>query len=172
MGLSFRFPHIAFVYPLGTLGPLWWMLVCRSHRKEALMPTDYVVKADHQGKMKVGATSGGLSVQMDYPVGCGTMTPLELLLISLAGCSISSMAVLLTRAKQTFDCLSVEVIGQRRDEHPTVFTDIELKFVLRGDALEDSSVEQALKMSEEKICPVWAMLKPGVPIRASYRIEK
>ena len=86
------------------------------------MPTEYIVKADHQGQMRVAATSGDLSVLMDYPLGCGALTPLELLLMSLAGCSVTSMAVLLNKTRQPFETLSVEARGQRREEHPTVFT--------------------------------------------------
>ncbi len=136
------------------------------------MPTEYIVKADHQGQMRVAATSGDLSVQMDYPLGCGALTPLELLLMSLAGCSVTSMAVLLNKTRQPFETLSVEARGQRREEHPTVFTGIELVFKLKGKGLEPSAVGEAMRMSEEKICPVWAMLRPGVPIRASFVIEK
>jgi len=136
------------------------------------MPTEYIVRAEHQSGMKVVSNSGDLSLKMDYPVGSGSFTPLELILVSLAGCSLNSLAVLLVKSKQAFEHLSVTVKGIRREAHPTVFTDIELEFLVRGNAVEESEVERALKLSEDKICPVWAMLRPGVTIRATYRLEK
>jgi putative redox protein len=136
------------------------------------MPMEYVVHAEHQGGMKANATSGDLSIQMDYPMGSGSFTPLELVLVALAGCSLNSLAVLLLKAKQPVQHLSVTVKGSRREEHPTLFTQMDLDFLIQGEGVESAAVERALKLSEEKICPVWAMLKPGVPIRASYRLEK
>lgn len=136
------------------------------------MSTEYVVHAEHQGGMQVVGTSGDLSLKMDYPMGSGAFTPLELVLVSLAGCSLTSIAYLLGRSKQPFQHLSVTVKGSRRAEHPTLFTSIDLEFMVRGDGVEAGEIEKALRFSEEKLCPVWAMLKPGVPIHATYRMEK
>ena len=65
--------------------------------------------------------------------------------------------------------VEVTVRGQRRDEHPTVITSIELEFVVHGD-VDPARVEHALKLSEAQICPVWAMLKVGTPITSSYNV--
>ena len=97
------------------------------------------------------------------------MTPLRLLLASLAGCSGSSVAALLRRDGQPVTGVEVTARGQRRDEHPTVITSIELEFVVSG-AVDPARVEHALKLSETHICPVWAMLKTGTPISSSYRV--
>jgi putative redox protein len=135
------------------------------------MPTEYVVQAEHHGGFKVRAQSGGQIVEMDYPMGVGALTPLELLLVSLAGCSTTSLAVLLQKSKQPFKKLSVRVRGIRREAHPTIFTTIDLEFTVAGEGVDAAEVERCLKLSEEKICPVWAMLKPGVAIHSTYRLE-
>ena len=66
--------------------------------------------------------------------------------------------------KQPFTGLTVEARGKRRDEHPTVLTEIALEFVITGAGTDPDRVAQALKMAEEQLCPVWAMLKGGTPI--------
>jgi putative redox protein len=113
-------------------------------------------------------------VQIDYipPFGGddGVM-PMELLLISLAGCSCHSVLFLLRKMGKTVDGFDVHATGQRRDEHPTVFTGIELQFKLKGAALDAASVEKAIMLAEEKICPVWAMLKGSVPVTWKYTIN-
>ena len=53
---------------------------------------------------------------------------------------------------------------------PAVFTAIALEFEFSGGRLEPASVEKALALSEERYCPVWAMLKTSVPIRAEYKL--
>jgi putative redox protein len=111
------------------------------------------------------------TVQIDYlpPLGEDNgFMPTELLLTSLAACGGHTLLTLLRRMGKTITGMEVRAVGQRRDEHPTVFTSIALEFHLRGDDLDATCVERALALSEEKYCPVWAMLKPSVPITASY----
>ena len=57
------------------------------------------------------------------------------------------------------------------DAHPTLLTKIELAYSLSGDGLSSDSVEKAIRTAEEKMCPVWAMLKGNVEIAWKYVIE-
>lgn len=137
-----------------------------------MMPSDYVVTADYQGRLKAQAASGDLSLTLDYPKGRGSFTPLELFLVSLAGCSVTSFGFCLNKARVKFENLRVEAKAQRRDEHPTLFTAIDLHFTLKADPKDAPAIDQALKTSEGQVCPVYAMVKPGVPIQTTVRIEK
>jgi putative redox protein len=138
------------------------------------MPTELSVHAVQQGPMAFAISDGEHGVNVDYPLP-GTdgelqgMTPLRLLLASLAGCSGSSVAVLLRRDGQPVERVEVEARGQRRDEHPTVMTSIDLAFTVHGD-VDPARVEHALRLSEAQICPVWAMLKAGTPVSSSFTI--
>jgi putative redox protein len=119
------------------------------------------------------ATTEQHSVCLDYPLGPGATagpTPLEMLLTSLAVCAGSTVSLVLERMKQPLNGMTVEARGSRRDEHPTVLTDIALEFVVTGAGVESERVAQALKVAEEQLCPVWAMLKPGTPVAATFRI--
>jgi len=116
----------------------------------------------------------GHEVQIDYipPFGGDDgIMPLELLLISLAGCSCHAVLFLLRKMGKTVDGFEVHATGQRRDEHPTVFTGIELQLKLKGSTLDAAAVEKAITFAEEKICPVWAMLKGNVPVSWKYTIN-
>jgi putative redox protein len=138
------------------------------------MPSELSVHAVQQGPMEFAISDGAHSVTIDYPPP-GTdgdlkgMTPLRLLLASLAGCSGSSLAALLRRDGQPAAVVEVTARGRRRDEHPTVITSIELEFVVRGD-VDPARVEHALGLSEARICPVWAMLKASTPITRSFSV--
>lgn len=138
------------------------------------MPSELSVHAVQQGPMEFAIGDGEHEVTIDYPLPGSEgelkgMTPLRLLLASLAGCSGSSVAALLRRDGQPVTGVEVTARGQRRDEHPTVITSIELEFVVKG-AVDPARVEHALKLSEAQICPVWAMLKTGTPISSGYRV--
>ena len=139
------------------------------------MPTELVIQADYQGGMKVTAGDGEHTVTMDYPLEPGQavagLTPLKLLLASLTGCIGNTVPMLLAKRGQAVREFKVKVTGHRRDEHPTVFTSIDVEFVLHGDGLDPAVVEHCITVADEKLCPVWAMLRPATPIFTSYRIE-
>lgn len=135
------------------------------------MPSELHVSAVHHGDMRISATAREHVLSMDYPIQSGSdITPLEALLASLAACSGNSLALLLRKSKQPLDGIEVNVHGHRRDEHPTIITDIELEFVVHGTDVEPAAVERAIKVAEEHICPVWCMLKGGTSITSSYTI--
>jgi putative redox protein len=139
------------------------------------MPTQLEVHADYQGGMRLIAGDDEHSVTVDYPLEPGQtvegLTPLKLLLVSLAGCAGNTIPLLLARRGQTVSGFHVVARGQRRDEHPTVLTQIDVEFVLRGADLDREVVERCISLAEDRLCPVWAMLRPGTPISTSYRIE-
>ena len=64
----------------------------------------------------------------------------------------------------------IEARGKRREEHPTVLREISLDFVITGADTDPDRVTQALKIAEEQLCPVWAMLKGGTPITTAFHI--
>ena len=138
------------------------------------MTTELQVHAVHEGGMRFTASAGGHAVTLDYPfrldeVGAGP-TPLQMLLMSLAACSGSTVALVLERMKQPFAGLEVDARATRSDEHPTVLTEIALIFTIRGVEVQPETVQKALDIAETQLCPVWAMLKAGTPIAASYRL--
>ena len=95
------------------------------------MPSELTVHAVQQGPMEFAISDGEHEVTIDYPLPGSDgdlkgMTPLRLLLASLAGCSGSSVAALLRRDGQPVERVEVTARGQRRDEHPTVITAIDL----------------------------------------------
>ena len=113
-------------------------------------------------------------VRIDYipPLGNDDgFMPLELLLVSLSACSCHTVLFLLMKMGKAVDAMGVRAIGARQDDHPTVFTSIELQFNLKGNDLDAPAVEKAIKMSEETYCPVWAMLKNSTALSSKYMLN-
>ena len=122
----------------------------------------------------LGQGSGEQRVVIDYPPplgdDAGIRGGLELLLMSLAACAGQTVVWLLRRAEQPVQGCTVEGRGERRDEHPTVLTAIELRFTFEGSGLEPAAVERAIGLGETQFCPVWAMLKGATQITRSFEI--
>lgn len=126
------------------------------------------------GKVKFeGIARENEPLTMDYfpPIGDGDgYTGLELLTISLAGCSATSIVGLLRKMNKEIIDFTVEVNGDRQETHPTVLTCIHIKFRLTSPDTSPDELQKAITLSEEKYCPVWAMLKPGCQILVEQEI--
>jgi putative redox protein len=112
----------------------------------------------------------GVSVRMDPPSGEAFLTPMELVLMALAGCTGMDVADILRKKKQAVKSMEIRVRGTRAEDHPRVFTGIELEYVLTGADLIPEAIARAIELSMKKYCSVGGMLAPSVPIRTSFRI--
>jgi putative redox protein len=127
------------------------------------------------GKMQLtGSVRGQHEVSIDYspPLGDGNgFTSLELLMTSLCSCSGHTLLYLLSKQGKRVENIEIEATGQRRMEtHPTVLTTIELHYRFFSKDLNEEMVEKAISEAEEKLCPVWAMLKGSTKITWNYEI--
>ncbi|MBK9712614.1 MAG: OsmC family protein [Kouleothrix sp.] len=126
-----------------------------------------------EGMHFVGSVPSGPQIDLDSPgaegAGAGP-SPMELVLISLAGCSGMDVISILRKKRQPVEGLEVRVRGARSDEYPTVYTAIELEYLVRGADVDPGAVARAIDLSRDRYCPVWAMLGQGASISASFEI--
>lgn len=97
--------------------------------------------------------------------------PVELILHALAGCSGMDVISILNKMKQPVEKFWIEVEGERANEHPKVFTKIQITYYFQGKGIEPDKVERAIQLSHDKYCSVSAMLKNACEITSSYRIN-
>jgi len=116
-----------------------------------------------------GHNPSGGTVQMGTIDGIPGISPMELVLVGLAGCTGYDVASILTKKRKLLKKFQVKVRGLRVETYPMVYTQIDVEYLLWGE-LDTSSVEQAIALSEEKYCSVSAMLKNSATIRSSYQI--
>jgi putative redox protein len=97
-------------------------------------------------------------------------TSLQLFLISLCSCSGTALIFLLRKMQKTITDFSVSASGERREEHPTYFKSINLEFTINSPDTSDEDVQKVIALSEEKLCPVWGMIKNTVPVENAFKI--
>ncbi len=119
--------------------------------------------------------SDGHSILMDGSEAIGGegkgVRPMETVLMGLAGCSSIDMVMILDKMRQKLEDIRIEVVAERADEVPAVFTKIHVSFFLKGD-LKEKKVAQAVDMAFQKYCSVSKMLEPTVEITSSYVINE
>ena len=123
----------------------------------------------------IGKTKDNEPVSIDYssPIGDDLgYTSLELFLLSLSSCIGSSLALLLRKMSKTVSGLEIKAQGVRRKLHPTSFEKITLDILFTSNDLTPQAVDKALALSEDSICPVWAMIKNSVEVETNYTIVK
>jgi len=98
-------------------------------------------------------------------------TPKELLLMALGGCTSMDVIPILKKMRVKVDAFEVHLTGNAREEHPQVFTDIHIEYILYGDAIPEADVERAIELSTTKYCSVSAMLRDSVKITHSCTIH-
>ncbi len=105
------------------------------------------------------------------PIGDGHgYNGLELMLLSLAGCSGTTIVYLLRKMGKNISGLKVDAKGLRRDQPPIKFEKIFLKFVVNSTNAKDSDIKKAIQLAEESVCPVWQMVKNNVEVLPEYDI--
>jgi putative redox protein len=96
--------------------------------------------------------------------------PMQVLLISLGGCSSMDVLSILKKMRENVEDYKVEINGERREgEVPAVFTKIHVHYILKGK-LNENNVNKAINLSMEKYCSVTKMLEPTVEITHSFEI--
>lgn len=120
----------------------------------------------------VGTSASGHDVMMDCSGdGEAGPSPMELVLLSVGGCSTVDVVSILQKGRQQVTGCEVKVDGVRREEIPRVYTAINLHYVVSGQDLSDKLVARAVRLSMEKYCSVSTMLAASVEISHSYEIR-
>ncbi|HEY6127184.1 MAG TPA: OsmC family protein [Candidatus Acidoferrum sp.] len=123
------------------------------------------------GEQKFVAVSpSGHALAMDSDRTTNTApSPMELLLMALGACTATDIVIILEKKRQKLQFLEVICSGERAPAPPQVWTKLEILFRLRGK-LEESGVQQAIQLSEEKYCSVSATLKKSAELAWRYEI--
>jgi putative redox protein len=123
------------------------------------------------GEQKFVATSpSGHALAMDSDRSSNTGPgPMELLLMALGACTATDIVIIMEKKRQKLESLDVICSGQRATDYPQVWSKLEILFRLRGK-LEESAVERAIQLSEEKYCSVAATLKKSADLTWRYEI--
>lgn len=123
-----------------------------------------------EGLLFRGGPDGGAEIVVDGDTKQG-QAPMQLLLMSLAGCMAIDVCMILEKSRVPLESLEVEAIGTRADDVPRRFDTIELVYTLGGPGEEHrDKVDRAIELSREKYCSVLHTLDPDLEL--DIRVER
>jgi len=116
----------------------------------------------------IGTATSRHAIVVDTATDKTANSPMELVLISLCGCTASDVVGILRKKREPFTGLEVTAKAERADGYPAVYTSIQLTYIVRGQ-VSKKAMEDAVRLSKEKYCSVSAMLAKTATI--TYTIE-
>ncbi len=98
------------------------------------------------------------------------ISPLEMLLVSVAACTAADIISILEKKRQDVTDYRVEIEGDRRDEYPRSFTTFRINHIVHGRGVSEKALSDAIELSDTKYCSVAATVRPTATIITSYQI--
>jgi putative redox protein len=127
------------------------------------------------GMRFVGETDSSPAIVVDSSGEYGTHSgpsPMELVLIGLAGCTAMDVVSIMDKKRQPMTNLQVKIEAERADSHPKVYTKIHLEYIAYGSGISETALCRSIELSEQRYCSVQAMLQKTAEITHSFRIEE
>lgn len=126
------------------------------------------------GLQFVGEAGSGHAIVLDGAAGFGRDTatrPMELLLMALAGCTGMDVAYILRKRRVNIQHFQVRVNARHAPEHPKVYTDIEIEYIVKGPDIKVKDLEWAIELSATTFCSASVMLGATARIVHKYRLD-
>jgi putative redox protein len=98
------------------------------------------------------------------------MTPLEMLLVAVAGCTAFDVESILKKKRRDVAEYKVEITGIRADDHPRRFISFHIHHIVHGRGISEKALADAIELSDTKYCSVAATVRPTATITTSYEI--
>ena len=117
-----------------------------------------------------GSDEQGRSILTDSGKDAIAPSPVVLLLLALGGCSGMDVIGILRKKRQQVTSYTIELVAQRRDEHPRAVTAIEVVHRVTGRGIDPRALAEAVELSDTKYCSVHATLVPGVSVTSRHVI--
>ena len=92
--------------------------------------------------------------------------------MALGGCTANDVIPILKKKRVPFERCEIRLTANVREEHPQIFTDIHIEYIITGNGIDPIDIERAIELSTTKYCSVSAMLHGNVTITHSHKIEE
>jgi len=121
-----------------------------------------------------GTATSGFEVALGAEVEVGGaedgFRPLELMAVSLAGCTAMDVISILKKKQQKVTAFEVKVRAAQAQDFPKVFTNSLIIYEVTGHNLDEQALRRSIELSATKYCPAQAMLGKVVPMELRYEI--
>ncbi len=104
-------------------------------------------------------------------MGKSALSPSQMLLLGLAGCTGMDVVSILQKKRQQVTGVEVQVTAQQPDDYPRPYQVIEIAFNIQGKDIDPAAVARAIELSETKYCVAGQTLQNRVEIKTSFTVS-
>jgi putative redox protein len=127
-----------------------------------------------QGLTFTGRADSGFSVPLGTDPQLGGANdgfrPLELMAVSLAGCTAMDVISIMRKKQQDVRAFEVQVHTDQAQDFPKVFTHTLITYIMTGHGVDETALRRSIELSATKYCPAQSMLSQVVPMELCYEI--
>lgn len=127
-----------------------------------------------KGLSFTGTADSGFELPLGADPGVGGANdgfrPLELMAISLAGCTAMDVISILSKKQQDVTGFEVQVHAEQAEHPPRVFTRAVITYRITGRQVDEAAVRRAIELSAVRYCPAQAMLGKAMLMDLHYEI--
>jgi len=128
------------------------------------------------GMRFVAIPESGHAVIMDSSKDKGGLDsgprPMELLLVSLAGCTGMDVIYILKKMRVAVRGFELKIDAERKDNHPRYYSKVHVKYIFYGKDIPEDKVKQAIELSQHKYCSVSATMRAVGELTYSFEIKE
>ncbi len=121
-----------------------------------------------------GMGNSGYPVQLDSDKSVGgndsAVRPMEMIALGLAGCIGMDIISIMKKKQQQVTEFIIKAHLDRSVDHPRVFTNAVIEFILYGRDIVQQELVRSIELSATKYCPAHAMLSKVFPIQLRYSV--
>ncbi|HJT55814.1 MAG TPA: OsmC family protein [Ktedonobacteraceae bacterium] len=139
------------------------------------MTREIAIQAMYQAAMQFDVTSSsGHHVILDNVTQTGGQhagfSPMEMLLVALAGCTGINVISILQKKQQQITAYSIQVRGMLTEQFPKIFVAITVEHFVTGHNVKPEAIARAIELSETRYCGVSVMLSKTANIHHTFQI--
>ena len=113
-----------------------------------------------------GAGGSGFSLRFGGKSGPETASPMELVALASGACTAMDTIDILRKKRQEVTGFEINVVGLRASEHPMVFTEVDLEYVVLWHNIDPKAVERSIAQPKRQKS-AWRRLCESVRVHSS-----
>lgn len=133
------------------------------------------IRATLVGPMRFDVTSAtGHTIALDVSESDGGSnqgpTPMELLLMALAGCTGMDVISILKKKRQVVTAYEIRISGTRAEKPPRVYVEVTVEHIVTGHHVDPQAVRRAVELSDTTYCSVSKTIEKTAHITTSFQV--
>ena len=98
------------------------------------------------------------------------LSPMELLLSAVTTCAAVEVVSMIKKRRRDFKNIKAESSGVRVDTHPMYYKEINVKYIIYSNDLQDKEADRFISLALTKYCSVGSSIRKDTKVKHSFEI--